>query len=70
MRLFFAQWFLRLGMALLPRDVRELVREVLMFHTPGALTEGQKAAIRAAYEAWRDAPAALSSHKGADHKRT
>lgn len=39
---------IKVGMAVLPPEVRKLVRGVLMYHVPGAMTEAEKAEIRAA----------------------
>lgn len=44
-RLFLAKWLLKAGMAFLPKDTRELVRDLLMFHVPGALTAERKLEI-------------------------
>jgi hypothetical protein len=45
MRVFFGCLLLRAGMALLPKDVRQMVRRVLMYHVPGGLTEAEKADV-------------------------
>lgn len=47
MRLLIAKLLLKLGMALLPKDVRDMVRDLLMYHVPGAVSEERKAEIRA-----------------------
>ena len=45
MRLALARLFLKTGMALLPRETRDLVRDLLMFHVPGAVPEERKREI-------------------------
>lgn len=47
-RVFLGTLLIKSGMAIIPRDVRDLVRGVLMYHVPGALTESEKARVRAA----------------------
>lgn len=46
MRLWIAKWLLRGGMALLPKGVRDMTRDLLVYHVPGALSEERKAEIR------------------------
>ena len=38
---------LRIGMAIVPKEARDFARGVIMYHVPGALTEAEKADIRA-----------------------
>jgi hypothetical protein len=44
-RLLLASWLLKAGMALLPKETQDLVRDLLMFHVPGALTVERKLEI-------------------------
>lgn len=48
MRLFIARLLLKAGMALLPKEVRDLTRDLLMYHVPGALSEDRKREVRRA----------------------
>lgn len=48
MRVLLGGLLIKLGMAILPDEVRHLVRGVIMYHVPGALTESEKAEVRAA----------------------
>lgn len=48
MRVFIGCLLIRLGMAIIPSGVRDMVRGIIMYHVPGALTEEEKAEIRAA----------------------
>jgi len=34
------------GMAIIPSDVKEAMRGMMMYHVPGALTENEKASVR------------------------
>jgi len=40
------------GMRIMPDNVRHMVRGILMYHVPGALTEDEKREVRAAKRAW------------------
>lgn len=53
MRVFIGSLLIRAGFAIIPRDVRLLVRNIIMYHVPGALTEAEKADVRAAKADWR-----------------
>lgn len=48
MRVFIATLLIKAGFALLPVDLRKLVRALLLYHVPGALTEDEKAEVRKA----------------------
>ena len=48
MRLIIGTKLIELGMAILPPNTRKLVRDLIMYHVPGALTEAEKAVVRAA----------------------
>lgn len=52
MRFRIARLLIKAGVALLPHDVRDMVRGIVMYHVPGALTEDEKATIRAAKTAF------------------
>lgn len=51
-RTFIGKILIKAGMAILPADVRRLVRNVIMYHVPGALSENEKAEVRAAKASW------------------
>lgn len=54
MRMLIGTLLIRAGFATIPKDVRHMVRSILMYHVPGALTEDEKSEIRAAKAAgWR-----------------
>lgn len=53
MRLWIGKLLLKAGMAVIPADVREMVIKIVMYHVPGALTEDEKAEVRAAKAAAR-----------------
>jgi hypothetical protein len=40
------------GIWIIPGNVRHMVRGILMYHVPGALTEDEKREVRAAKRAW------------------
>lgn len=46
MRGAFAILLIKAGMALLPKGTRDTVRNLVMYHVPGALTEKEKQDIR------------------------
>ena len=46
MRVFIAAMLIKLAMAILPKEVRNTVRGLLMYHVPGALTEDEKSKVR------------------------
>ena len=48
MRMWLGTTLIKLGFAIIPADVREMARGIMMYHVPGALSEEQKAEIRAA----------------------
>lgn len=48
MRMFLGKALIKIGVAILPCDVRKMVRDILLYHVPGALTETEKAEVRAA----------------------
>lgn len=52
MRTFIGATFIKIGMAILPADVRKLTRDILMYHVPGGLTPAEKAEVRSAKAAW------------------
>lgn len=52
MRHFIGTLLIRAGFAIIPKETRYLVRGILLYHVPGALTETEKAEIRAAKSAW------------------
>ncbi len=53
LRVFVARGFISFGMWLLPADVRKLMRGMMLFHVPGALTEDEKHEVIVAKSAWR-----------------
>lgn len=53
MRVLIGSLLIRAGMAIIPRDTRELVRGIMLYHVPGALTEAEKAEVRAAKAEWK-----------------
>lgn len=48
MRVWIGTMLIKAGMAIIPRDVRDLVRGLLAYHIPGALTEDEKEQVRVA----------------------
>lgn len=54
-RVFIGAALIRAGMAIIPKDTRDLVRGILLYHVPGALTEAEKAEIRTAKAEWQQA---------------
>ncbi len=52
MRVLIARGFISFGMWLLPVDVRRVVRNMMMFHVPGALTDEEKDEVIAAKNAY------------------
>jgi hypothetical protein len=50
-RTFVGCLLIKAGMAMVPADVREFVRGIIMYHVPGAMSETEKAEIRAAKSA-------------------
>ena len=50
-------FLIRIGVKILPKDVHDMVRGMLLYHVPGALTEFEKGDVRAAKAEW------LSKHK-------
>lgn len=57
-RSFIGVYTVRIGFAILPADVREIVRGIFLYHVPGALTENEKAEIELAASHIREADAA------------
>ncbi len=53
-RSFIGSLLIRAGMAIVPADVRAMLRGILLYHVPGMLTEQEKADIRAAKMLQRD----------------
>ncbi len=47
MRVWIGTILIRAGMAMLPADTRKLFQDILLYHVPGALTEAEKAHVRA-----------------------
>jgi hypothetical protein len=47
-RLWFGCLLVKLGMWVIPVDAKEMARKILLYHVPGALTESEKAHVRAA----------------------
>lgn len=47
-RTFIGCLLIKAGMAMVPPDVRKFVCGVIMYHVPGAMTEDEKAEVRAA----------------------
>jgi hypothetical protein len=45
LRTMIATLLIKAGMAILPKDVYEVVRWILLYHVPGALTESEKVAV-------------------------
>jgi hypothetical protein len=43
---------IKLGMAIVPAETRDLVRKMLLYHVPGALTEEAKFEVRYAKAVW------------------
>jgi hypothetical protein len=41
-------WLIRLGMAIVPSDVRDMARGMMLYHVPGVLSESRKSEIRLA----------------------
>ncbi len=66
MRVLVARGFISLGMWLLPSDVRKLVRGMMMFHVPGALTDEEKDEVIAAKSAWSRSRASAIRAAGAE----
>jgi hypothetical protein len=52
MRVFISRVLITAGIMILPSEVRKLVRGVLLYHVPGALTESEKAEVREAKAEW------------------
>ena len=52
MRLWVGCMLLKLGMAILPTDSREMAKKIMLYHVPGALSETEKAEVRTAKAAW------------------
>lgn len=46
MRLFIGRLLLRAGMAVLPRDVRELTRDLMMYHVPNGISVERRAELQ------------------------
>lgn len=40
--------FIKLGMAIIRPDTRDMVRAIILYHVPGGLTEAEKAKVEAA----------------------
>ena len=66
MRVLVARGFISFGMWLLPADVRKLVRGMMMFHVPGALTDEEKDEVIAAKSAWSRSRASAIRAAGAE----
>jgi hypothetical protein len=49
------KFFILLGMAIVPAEVRRMFVKMVMYHVPGGLTEAEKAEVRAAKAAWSKA---------------
>ena len=47
-----AMLFIKTGMAILPPATRKMVRDLLMYNVPGALTEQERADVRRAKAKW------------------
>jgi len=56
MRTIIGTLLIKIGVQILPKEVRNLVRGILLYHVPGALTEAEKADVRAAKREWSAAP--------------
>lgn len=52
MRLWVAKLLIVAGIAIMPPGVRRMVRNILFFNVPGALTDKEKAEVIAAKAAW------------------
>lgn len=52
MRVLIARGFIAFGMMLLPADVRKLVRGMMLFHVPGALTDAERTEVVSARSEW------------------
>jgi hypothetical protein len=52
MRVFIGSILIRLGMWVLPVNVRQQVRSILLFHVPGALSDQEKSDLIAAKTAY------------------
>lgn len=48
MRVLLGSLLIRAGMAILPKEVRRLVCNVLLYHVPGGISEAEKAEVRRA----------------------
>lgn len=52
MRTLLGGLLIKAGMAILPKDVRKMVRDILLYHVPGGITGKEKADVAAAKKAW------------------
>lgn len=52
MRNFLGWLLIKAGMAALRPETREMVRKIIMYHVPGALTDVEKSEVRAAKTTW------------------
>lgn len=48
MKVWLGKLLIRLGMAILPKDIRQMAIDLIMYHAPNALSEERRAEIRAA----------------------
>lgn len=46
MRIFIGCLFIKAGMAIIPKGVHHMIRGLLMYHVPNALSEDEKSAVR------------------------
>lgn len=53
MRFVIARALITLGVFILPKDIRELTRNLLMYHVPNALTDAEKREVELFAAHWR-----------------
>jgi hypothetical protein len=52
MRTLIGGLLIKVGMAILPKDVRSMARNIMLYHVPGALTKAERREVEAAKSAW------------------
>jgi hypothetical protein len=52
LRLVVGTVLIKAGFALIPAEVKDMVRGMILYHVPGAMTEAEKADVRAAKAAY------------------
>lgn len=53
MRVWLGTMLISAGMRILPREVRSMLCDIILYNVPGALSEERKAAVRESAEAYR-----------------